>query len=36
MLHPPEQALPAGEWPINAQTQLPGLERVTVGDEGLG
>jgi DNA-binding transcriptional regulator YhcF (GntR family) len=31
IVHPPEQALPAGEWPPGAQTQLPGLERVPVG-----
>jgi hypothetical protein len=31
MVHPPEEALPAGEWPLDAQTQLPGLERVAVG-----
>ena len=36
MVHPPEEALPAGEWPLDAQTQLPGLERVAVGEEELG
>jgi DNA-binding transcriptional regulator YhcF (GntR family) len=30
IVHPPEEALPAGEWPPGAQTQLPGLERVAV------
>jgi hypothetical protein len=31
MIHPPEEALPSGEWPLNAQAQLPGIEAVTVG-----
>jgi hypothetical protein len=31
IVHPPEEALPAGEWPDGAQTQLPGLERVATG-----
>jgi DNA-binding transcriptional regulator YhcF (GntR family) len=31
MVHPPEEALPSGEWPLNAQAQLPGIEAVAVG-----
>jgi Helix-turn-helix domain len=31
LVHPPEEALPAGEWPNGAQIQLPGLERVATG-----
>jgi hypothetical protein len=31
IVHPPEEALPAGEWPEGGQTQLPGLESVAVG-----
>jgi hypothetical protein len=31
MVHPPEEALPTGEWPLDAQMQLSGLEQVAVG-----
>jgi len=31
IIHPPEEASPSGEWPDGAQTQLPGLEQVAVG-----
>jgi hypothetical protein len=31
IVYPPEEALPAGEWPLGAQVQLPGLETVAVG-----
>lgn len=31
IVHPPEEVLPSGEWPLEAQTQLPGLERVATG-----
>jgi hypothetical protein len=31
IVHPPEEALPAGEWPEGAQTQLPGMEQIAVG-----
>jgi hypothetical protein len=30
MVHPPEQALPSGEWPLDAQVQIPGLETVAI------
>jgi hypothetical protein len=35
MLHAPEEPLASGEWPLDAQTQLPGLERVVVGEDEL-
>lgn len=31
IIHPPEQAMPMGEWPPGGQTQLPGMEAVVVG-----
>lgn len=31
IIHPPEEALPAGEWPPGSQAQLPGMESVLVG-----
>jgi len=31
IVHPPEEASPSGEWPDGAQTQLPGLEQIAVG-----
>ncbi|WP_448208609.1 helix-turn-helix domain-containing protein [Azospirillum sp. sgz302134] len=31
IIHPPEEALPAGEWPPGSQAQLPGMESVVVG-----
>lgn len=31
IIHPPEEALPAGEWPPGSQTQLPGMESVVIG-----
>lgn len=31
VVHPPEELLPAGEWPDGAQTQLPGMEQIAVG-----
>jgi hypothetical protein len=31
MVYPPEEALPAGEWPSGSQAQLPGLENVATG-----
>jgi len=38
IIHPPEQALPSGEWPPGEQAQLPGMEAVAEGwpdeDEG--
>lgn len=33
IVHPPEEPLPAGEWPLDSQMQFPGLERVAVGQE---
>lgn len=35
IVHPPEEALPAGEWPLDAQTQLPGMETVATGQPDL-
>jgi len=31
IVHPPEQALQVGEWPLDAQSQFPGLETVAHG-----
>lgn len=31
IIHPPEEALPAGDWPPGSQGQLPGMESVLVG-----
>ncbi len=31
IIHPPEQALPKGEWPSGSQAQLPGMEAVVEG-----
>lgn len=31
IIHPPEEALPVGDWPPGSQTQLPGMEAVVVG-----
>lgn len=31
VIHPPEEALPVGDWPPGAQAQLPGFEAVVTG-----
>ena len=31
IIHPPEQALPTGDWPMGEQAQLPGFEAVAEG-----
>lgn len=31
LIHPPEEALPTGEWPPESQTQIPGMEAVAKG-----
>jgi len=31
IIHPPEEALPVGDWPPGSQAQLPGMEAVVVG-----